>query len=203
MSSSADLLTLFIGYVAMLALYAIPALTIFWKLFVKAGQPGWKAIIPAYNQYVMGVIAKRTTVGLVAAISYAIYLPLSYIQGNTAITAVAGLAALVQLIFGLAVLSLFIRQYDAGLGKWALFIFLPIIGVFLANSVKFKGSADAPAAAAAVPGQTPATTAPPSAAQPAAAPSTGSVTPEPQSAVTPQAAAATDPDQPQNPPANQ
>lgn len=24
-----------------------------WKLFVKAGQPGWAAIVPIYNQYVL------------------------------------------------------------------------------------------------------------------------------------------------------
>ena len=31
----------------------------FWKVFVKAGQPGWAAIIPIYNIYVMCKIAGR------------------------------------------------------------------------------------------------------------------------------------------------
>jgi hypothetical protein len=30
----------------------------FWKVFVKAGQPGWAAIIPFYNAYVSTKIAK-------------------------------------------------------------------------------------------------------------------------------------------------
>jgi hypothetical protein len=30
----------------------------FWKVFVKAGQPGWAAIIPFYNAYVLTKIAK-------------------------------------------------------------------------------------------------------------------------------------------------
>ncbi len=25
----------------------------YWKIFTKAGQPGWKSIIPIYNQYVL------------------------------------------------------------------------------------------------------------------------------------------------------
>jgi len=31
----------------------------FWKTFVKAGQPGWAAIIPIYNGYVLCQIAGR------------------------------------------------------------------------------------------------------------------------------------------------
>lgn len=30
-----------------------------WKLFVKAGQPGWAAIVPIYNTYVMTQIVGR------------------------------------------------------------------------------------------------------------------------------------------------
>jgi hypothetical protein len=30
-----------------------------WKVFVKAGQPGWAALVPVYNVYVMTQIAGR------------------------------------------------------------------------------------------------------------------------------------------------
>ena len=30
-----------------------------WKVFVKAGQPGWGILIPIYNNYLMLKIAKR------------------------------------------------------------------------------------------------------------------------------------------------
>lgn len=30
-----------------------------WKVFVKAGQPGWAILIPIYNVYVMTLIAKK------------------------------------------------------------------------------------------------------------------------------------------------
>lgn len=35
------------------------AIIALWKLFTKAGQPGWKAIIPIYNMWVLCEIAGR------------------------------------------------------------------------------------------------------------------------------------------------
>ena len=32
----------------------------YWKIFVKAGQPGWGGIIPIYNQYVLSKITFGT-----------------------------------------------------------------------------------------------------------------------------------------------
>ncbi|HXP44336.1 MAG TPA: DUF5684 domain-containing protein, partial [Candidatus Acidoferrales bacterium] len=31
----------------------------FWKVFTKAGQPGWAALIPFYNAYILTKIAGR------------------------------------------------------------------------------------------------------------------------------------------------
>ena len=31
----------------------------FWKVFVKAGQPGWAAIVPIYNLYVLTQIVGK------------------------------------------------------------------------------------------------------------------------------------------------
>lgn len=47
--------------VVMLIQLAIAVGTIagFWKIFVKAGQPGWAAIVPIYNIYVMTQIAQK------------------------------------------------------------------------------------------------------------------------------------------------
>ena len=30
-----------------------------WKVFAKAGQPGWACLIPIYNLYIMTLIAKK------------------------------------------------------------------------------------------------------------------------------------------------
>ncbi len=34
-------------------------LIVYWKFFLKAGQPGWGILIPIYNAYLMIKIAKR------------------------------------------------------------------------------------------------------------------------------------------------
>lgn len=49
------------GMVAFVIWFAIIVLVIvsMWKIFVKAGQPGWASIIPIYNCYVMLQIAGK------------------------------------------------------------------------------------------------------------------------------------------------
>jgi len=41
--------------------FAIVAIAGIWKVFEKAGQPGWAAIVPFYNVYVMLQIAGKPT----------------------------------------------------------------------------------------------------------------------------------------------
>jgi hypothetical protein len=50
-----------IGIVFFLVMMAVAVVFIigFWKVFVKAGQPGWAAIVPIYNAYVLTQIAGR------------------------------------------------------------------------------------------------------------------------------------------------
>jgi hypothetical protein len=50
-----------------------------WKVFTKAGQPGWAAIIPIYNTYVLVVeIAKKDMVWFLLSlfIPFAVIIPL-------------------------------------------------------------------------------------------------------------------------------
>ncbi|MEU3649662.1 DUF5684 domain-containing protein [Lentzea sp. NPDC034063] len=39
--------------------FAVFGVVVFWKTFTKAGQPGWAAIIPIYNIYVLLKVAGR------------------------------------------------------------------------------------------------------------------------------------------------
>jgi len=50
-----------VGVVGLIIYLAILALVIagFWKVFTKAGQPGWAVIIPIYNLYVLLQIVGR------------------------------------------------------------------------------------------------------------------------------------------------
>ncbi|WP_394615641.1 DUF5684 domain-containing protein [Lentzea sp. JNUCC 0626] len=42
-----------------IAIVAVVGIIVMWKTFTKAGQPGWAAIIPIYNLYVLTQIAGR------------------------------------------------------------------------------------------------------------------------------------------------
>ncbi|MFD4674872.1 DUF5684 domain-containing protein [Lentzea sp. NPDC058450] len=47
-----------VGTIIYLAI-AVFGIVVFWKTFAKAGQPGWAAIIPIYNIYVLLKVAGR------------------------------------------------------------------------------------------------------------------------------------------------
>ena len=42
-----------VGFWIVVIVLAIVQIAAMWKVFVKAGQPGWAAIIPIYNIYIM------------------------------------------------------------------------------------------------------------------------------------------------------
>ena len=47
--------TLILGYCA----FVIFEIAAFWKVFSKAGQPGWACLIPIYNAYIMLKVAGK------------------------------------------------------------------------------------------------------------------------------------------------
>jgi len=50
-----------VGLVVLIVYLALIVLMIvaWWKVFAKAGQPGWAVLIPVYNAYVMLVVAGK------------------------------------------------------------------------------------------------------------------------------------------------
>jgi hypothetical protein len=50
-----------LGAIFMIVMLALTVLFCvgFWKVFTKAGQPGWAALIPFYNAYILTKIAGR------------------------------------------------------------------------------------------------------------------------------------------------
>ena len=51
-------LFLFIGLISLVAL--VLYVVCYWKIFTKAGEEGWKVLIPFYNMYIMFKIAWET-----------------------------------------------------------------------------------------------------------------------------------------------
>lgn len=51
-----------VGFIFLLMIYLVIAITVivgWWKMFSKAGQPGWGAIVPIYNTYLLCKIGGR------------------------------------------------------------------------------------------------------------------------------------------------
>lgn len=133
--------------VAGVLLYVVPSIIIFWKLVTKAGQPGWSQLIPLYNSYICGVVAKKPAIGIAVAAcgalqgitSYASVLFPESSSLSQATSLSTSLLGLIWLVAWLVLLFHLIKQYDAGVGMWLLFIFLPVVGVFLVHKVNYTG----------------------------------------------------------------
>ena len=48
-----------IGFFLVMMVVAVVFIIGYWKVFVKAGQPGWAVLIPIYNAYILLKIAGR------------------------------------------------------------------------------------------------------------------------------------------------
>jgi hypothetical protein len=54
-----SLVVLAVFLFAFVFFYVVVSAFCFWKVFTKAGQPGWAAIIPIYNLYVLTQVAGK------------------------------------------------------------------------------------------------------------------------------------------------
>ena len=120
-----------------LALYTVPQFIVFWKLYQKAGMPGWTAIVPVYSYIVMAEIAKKSVVVGVIGGLFEVFWYLRLAIDNP----ILGIGRLVTIVFALYILNAFIKQYNRGIGYWALVIFLPLIAVFMTDKSEYKGGA--------------------------------------------------------------
>jgi len=115
-TSSGDAGALLGVYLIVLLLFALPGLIATWKLFQKAGKPGWAAIVPFYNTVVMLQIAKQP-------IWYFVMLFIPF----------------VNFIFAILVLVGFIKAYRGSVGFWVAYILFPLVSLFLIKNVEYSG----------------------------------------------------------------
>jgi len=123
--------------VVMILIYlAVIVLTIagMWKVFVKAGQPGWAAIIPVYNAYILLLIVGKPVWWLIL-----FFIPIANL--------------IVTILVSIALAEKFGKTTGFGIGLWLLpVVFYPILGF---GDAKFKGAAPTPAATPAPPASPP------------------------------------------------
>jgi hypothetical protein len=104
-TSSASGSGLFLFLLLIIVLYVIA----YWKLFTKAGEPGWGALVPIYNLYLLCKIAGRPEWWLIL-----FFIPLVNIA--------------IALIVSMDLAKAFGKTSGFGIGLWLLsFIFVPIL----------------------------------------------------------------------------
>lgn len=54
-----DFMAVIAGYLIFILLIAVYAIIVMWKIFTKAGQPGWAVLVPFYNLYVYTQVVQR------------------------------------------------------------------------------------------------------------------------------------------------
>ena len=142
-SIAATLLALFGTYLVILLIWYILQVIAYWRVFTKAGQPGWKSIIPFYNQYPPFRIAwKIPYMYWVWLACMAAGVILSSINGWVAyIGAIASLAATIIGVLATVKLS---KAYGHGIGFAIGMIFLgPIFMMILGfGSSQYLGPQD-------------------------------------------------------------
>ncbi|MBR5512715.1 MAG: hypothetical protein IKV85_01860 [Ruminococcus sp.] len=118
---------------------ALAVLTIIanWKLFEKAGEPGWSAIIPFYNSYQMAKIGTGNETICWVYVSLSI---LNTVLGNIesdngAFNAIALLVSLASLVISCYVYYKYTESFGQSTGMCILAIFFaPIIYMIMAFS---------------------------------------------------------------------
>lgn len=149
-AQSATMLVVLLVITLIATAIAVCGIITLWKLFTKAGKPGWAIFVPVYNLMTMGKIAEYPSwVGITAGV-------LSLLTGAFRPLLLVVLGFEIYLYVGMA------KKYDAKAGFWVATILFPVISVFMIKNVNYKGASAMPG----MPPQQPGNMMPPSMPQP-------------------------------------
>jgi hypothetical protein len=103
---SSSTVVILLIYLAVFAFYIVAG----WKVFAKAGEPGWGIFVPIYNFYLICKISGRPEWWLIF-----FFIPLVNV--------------VIGLIISMDIAKAFSKSSGFGIGLWLLsFIFVPILG---------------------------------------------------------------------------
>ena len=131
MDSSVDYTVSAGGLGALFAIYMIVVIAIYvvaviglWKMYIKAGKPGWAAIVPVYNWWVWVEIIGRPRWWFWAFLAYIL---LSWVP---IVNIVLGIGMFVLFLMGcLDMAKCFGKSTGYGIGLWLVsVVFMPILG---------------------------------------------------------------------------
>ena len=140
---AATLLALLGTYLVIVLIWYVLQVIAYWKIFTKAGQPGWKSIIPIYNQYIEFRIAWK--------IPYMYWIWLACLVAGAMLGSINGwvayigtIASLASTIIGVISLIKLAKAFGHGVGFAIGLIFLgPIFMMILGfGSSQYFGPQD-------------------------------------------------------------
>ncbi len=106
-----------------------------WRIFTKAGEAGWKSIIPFLNTYVLFKIAWKARMFwlmLVTLIAGSFCTTMSQDQGNDTLAIIGAVLSLISCVIGIIVAHKLSKSFGHGLGFTLGLLFLsPIFTLIL------------------------------------------------------------------------
>ncbi len=130
--------------VMILALYVITVIA-YWQIFKKAGEKGWKSLIPLYNSYIMYKIAWKTSmfwIVIALGVIYSILFGISYSSGSAIVSVLAYVVDIAVVVIGIMALHKLSKAFGHGAGfTVGLVLLSPIFILILAfGSSQYVGN---------------------------------------------------------------
>ena len=114
----------------------------YWKMFTKAGEPGWKSIIPFYSQYIMYKLTWKTSwfwITLIVAVVYGVFTSLNQnFPDNMLYTVLLLISAIIALVITIISYHKISKAYGHGAGYTVGMLFLWPIFVLILGYGKSK-----------------------------------------------------------------
>ena len=104
--------------VMILALYVITVIA-YWQIFKKAGEKGWKSLIPLYNSYIMYKISWKTSmfwIVIALGVIYSILFGISYSSGSAIVSVLAYVVDIAVVVIGIMALHKLSKAFGHGAG---------------------------------------------------------------------------------------
>lgn len=133
-------------FFTMLIIFWIFQIIAYWKLFTKAGEPGWKSIIPVYNSYIQYKISwKPMWFWITFAVLFVFELLGQFGNPeapNTALLIITSIVGLILLVINIMATVKLSRAFGHGIGYAIGLIFLwPIFILILGyGKSEYKGA---------------------------------------------------------------
>lgn len=137
-STYSSMISYLASYMLVSLILVILMIVAYWKIFSKAGEAGWKAIIPIYNSYIVFKIAWRPLMFGISIILGALYVILftigfvyEYSPGGSMLLAVLPILLIVIAVINIMLLHKLSKAFGHGVGFTFGLIFLNIIFLFI------------------------------------------------------------------------